>query len=414
MVWRHNTLSCKQAGEKKFTCTACNATKTEPIAKTNSHKFGSWNVTKEATCTTTGTQTRTCSVCSKTETSTINAQGHSFGAWSQTSAPSCTTAGQEKRTCTRNGRSHAETRSIAALGHSFSNPTVTKQPTCTETGVETGTCTRCNQKTTNTVKATGHKFGKWTDVTAVTCTTTGQSEHACSNCTQKEVRVIEALGHDFENTTIVKEATLTSTGLMEGKCKRCNEATQEIIPCKVADTTTGVSIEAETGVFAEGTTPNFSLITKDDGNYESVKTAVADKGTKFVAYNIRYTKDGTDINPNGEYTLILPNADKINAEDMIVMYVSEDGTVTEKEFVLNEDGTISVKTQEAGTYVVIDKTSTESEDVKTNTKVEKEQNANNKELCSVITIAVIIVVLGVVIAVIITKKKKKVDAKTQE
>lgn len=406
---------CKEAGEKKFTCTACHATKTEPIAKTNDHKFGSWSETKGATCTTTGTQTRNCSVCSKTETSTINAKGHNFGAWAQTSAPSCTTQGQQKRTCTRNGCSHFETKAIAALGHKFSNPTVTKQPTCTETGVETGMCSRCSQKTTNTIKATGHKYGHWKEVTAATCTAGGQEERACSKCSQKETRATESLGHDFENPTLVKEATLTTTGLMEGKCKRCGEATQEVIPCKVKDTATGISIETTEGVFAEGTATNFTTITKDDGNYESVKNAVSDKGSQFVAYNIQYMLNGTATSPNGEYTLLLPNADKISADNMLVLHIAEDGTVTEKEFTVNADDKIAIKTTESGIYVVVDKSTTEESKDEIDKADATVDDKDNKKVTSWIVIVVVAVVLivGAVATIVVRKKKKeKTDVDT--
>lgn len=400
--------SCKEAGEKKFTCTTCNATKTEPITKTSNHSYGSWNVTKEAGCTSTGTQTRTCSVCSKTESSSINAKGHNFGGWSQTSAPTCTGSGQQKRTCTRSGCSHSETKSVAALGHSFSNPTITKQPTCTETGVETGNCSRCNQKTTNTIKATGHKYGSWTEVTAATCITQGQQERACSKCSQKETRTTEVLGHDFENPTLIKEATLTTTGLMEGKCKRCNEATQEVIPCKAEDTVTGITVEATEGVFAEGTTPNFITITKDDGNYESVKNAVADKGSKFVAYNIQYLKDGATVLPNGEYTLLLPNTDKVSEDNMLVLYILQDGTVTEKEFVLNEDGQVAVKTMDSGIYVIVEQGETEENEGKADKTdgVVEEENTTKSTLWVIIVIVAIVLVAGSVVVVIISKKKK--------
>ena len=75
--------TCKEEGVKTYTCTACKATKTETIAKTNNHTWGNWNTTKQPTCTTPGTATKTCSTCGKTENQTINATGHSMGAWSQ-------------------------------------------------------------------------------------------------------------------------------------------------------------------------------------------------------------------------------------------------------------------------------------------------------------------------------------------
>ena len=42
------------------------------------HKFGDWKTTKPATCTATGTKTRTCSVCGKVETATIAKTAHKY------------------------------------------------------------------------------------------------------------------------------------------------------------------------------------------------------------------------------------------------------------------------------------------------------------------------------------------------
>ncbi len=44
----------------------------------NSHSWGSWSITKAATCTESGTQTHKCTRCSDTETATIPATGHSW------------------------------------------------------------------------------------------------------------------------------------------------------------------------------------------------------------------------------------------------------------------------------------------------------------------------------------------------
>ena len=91
------TATCKEAGIKTYTCTACNATKTETIAKTNSHNWSGYKVTKEPTCTAAGTQTRTCSVCGETESQSVPATGHSYGAWTTTKEPTCTEKGVETR-----------------------------------------------------------------------------------------------------------------------------------------------------------------------------------------------------------------------------------------------------------------------------------------------------------------------------
>ena len=42
------------------------------------HQWAEWSATKDATCTETGIQERTCSECGETETSTIEALGHNW------------------------------------------------------------------------------------------------------------------------------------------------------------------------------------------------------------------------------------------------------------------------------------------------------------------------------------------------
>ena len=63
--------TCKEAGVKTYTCTVCQETKTEEIPKTNDHKYDSGKVTKKATCKNTGEKTYTCTVCGATKTETI-------------------------------------------------------------------------------------------------------------------------------------------------------------------------------------------------------------------------------------------------------------------------------------------------------------------------------------------------------
>ena len=45
-TWNNGTITkaptCKEEGEKTYTCTACGATKTEKVSKTNNHKYGGW------------------------------------------------------------------------------------------------------------------------------------------------------------------------------------------------------------------------------------------------------------------------------------------------------------------------------------------------------------------------------------
>lgn len=192
-TWNNGEITkqatCKEAGQKKFTCTACNATKTEAIAKTSDHKFGSWSVTKEATCTDKGEQARSCSVCS-----------------------------------------HKETKETKALGHKFSNPIVTKKPTCTEAGVESGKCTRCNKVTTSTVEATGHKMGEYTVTLKPTCIAEGKKEASCTVCGNKAEETIAMVDHSYGEAVVTKEATATEKGTSTKTCTVCGDVVEEEIP----------------------------------------------------------------------------------------------------------------------------------------------------------------------------------------
>lgn len=184
--------TCKEAGTKVFTCSICNTTKTESIAKTNEHKFGDYSITKAPTCTTEGVKTRTCSVCGKSETAKVDALGHKMDKWSQTKAPTCEDKGSEERKCS--ACSHVESRSIAALGHKFSNPVITKEPTCTETGIESGKCTRCGKESTNTLPKKEHTFGKAVIVTPATETAVGKQTKTCTVCNtvvEEEIPMLE-------------------------------------------------------------------------------------------------------------------------------------------------------------------------------------------------------------------------------
>ena len=55
--------TCKEDGEKLYTCTVCNATKTEPIPKSTAHTYDGGRVTKQATCREDGEKLYTCTVC---------------------------------------------------------------------------------------------------------------------------------------------------------------------------------------------------------------------------------------------------------------------------------------------------------------------------------------------------------------
>ena len=128
------------------------------------HTFGEWNTTKAATCTTEGTQTRTCEVCGKVETQTIKALGHK----------------------------EVVDKAVAA--------------TCTKTGLTEGKhCSVCNAviKAQETVPAKGHKYVD--TVVKPTYTAQGYTLHKCSVC-----------GNSYKDTYTAKLALAKVTGVKLG------------------------------------------------------------------------------------------------------------------------------------------------------------------------------------------------------
>ncbi|MBE6946009.1 MAG: hypothetical protein E7459_07985, partial [Ruminococcaceae bacterium] len=146
--------TCTTAGYTGDTwCLDCNRmVKKGEIIQALGHSFGEWKVTKPATCTEKGVETRTCTACGETETREIDATGHNFGAWTVVKEATCTEDGLETRVC---ACGEAENREIRATGHSFGEWTLTKAPTCTENGVETRTCV-CGETEERIVAALGH------------------------------------------------------------------------------------------------------------------------------------------------------------------------------------------------------------------------------------------------------------------
>ena len=142
------------------------------------HSFGDWSVTKEATCTEAGEESRICSVCGTVETKEIPAKGHTVGKeWVTTKKATCTKEGKKVQKCTVCGEV-VNTKTIKALGHEWE--TITKEPTCTEAGEEYKKCTRCSEiKDKKTLEALGHDWSDWKTTVQPTTTSKGKQERTC-------------------------------------------------------------------------------------------------------------------------------------------------------------------------------------------------------------------------------------------
>jgi hypothetical protein len=209
-----------------------------------SHTYGSAVVTKQPTCTSEGTKTKTCTQCGATVTEKIAKLSHSYT--TTVVAPTCTTDGYTLHKCSVCGTSYKDN-TTKATGHSYGNSVVTKQPTCTSEGTKTKTCTKCNATVTETIAKTSHKYAN--TVVAPTCTTDGYTLHKCSVCgASYKDNTTKATGHSYGNAVVTKQPTCTAEGTAIKTCTKCNATVTETIPKtshKYADTVVAPTCTAD-------------------------------------------------------------------------------------------------------------------------------------------------------------------------
>ena len=288
--------TCTSEGTKTKTCTKCNATVTETIAKLShsytttvvaptctadgytlhkcsvcgtsykdsttkatGHSYGNSVVTKQPTCTSEGTKTKTCTKCNATVTETIAKTSHKYA--NTVVSPTCTADGYTLHKCSVCGTSYKDS-TTKATGHSYGNSVVTKQPTCTSEGTKTKTCTKCNATVTETIAKTSHKYAN--TVVSPTCTADGYTLHKCSVCgTSYKDSTTKATGHSYGNSVVTKQPTCTSEGTAIKTCTKCNATVTEKLPAK-----------GHTAVTDKGYPATCTTAGKTDGSHCSVCNTV--------------------------------------------------------------------------------------------------------------------------------------------
>ena len=233
--------TCKEAGISTYTCTTagCGATKTEETAKSTNHTYGNWSkvndsthkhtcsvcqkeetashtwdngtVTKQATCSTTGTRTYTCTAtgCGATKTEEIaKTNNHTYGSWSKADSTN------HKRTCTVSGCTASETEA-----HAWNSGEVIIEPSCTEPGEMKHLCTKCNANKTEDIQPNGkHIYSKKSlldeKVHEVAC--------RCGEAITED--------HTWDAGVITEEPTCSKEGVKTFTCADCKGNKTEAVP----------------------------------------------------------------------------------------------------------------------------------------------------------------------------------------
>ena len=209
--------TCTSEGTAIKTCTKCNATVTETIPKT-SHKYA--NTVVAPICTTDGYTLHKCSVCGTSyKDSTTKATGHSYGNSVVTKQPTCTSEGTKTKTCTKCNATVTE--KLPAKGHTA----VTDKgypATCTTAGKTDGShCSVCNTviKAQTTITATGHKSSGWIVDKAASIGVKGSKHKECTVCK----KVLETAEIPALSRISISKASVTlstSTYAYDGKAKK--------------------------------------------------------------------------------------------------------------------------------------------------------------------------------------------------
>ena len=208
-------------------CSVCNKVLVkQTIVPAKGHSWDSGKITAAPTCTKTGVKTYTCTECDATRTETVSATGHTAVAVAKVE-PTCTQPGRAAGTkCSVCGEVLSGLTEIKATGHTEVIDAAV-EPTCTKTGLTEGKhCSVCGEVLVEQeiVPAKGH-----TEVVdkavAPTCTKTGLTEGKhCSVCSAVlvEQEVVPVLGFtvsgfvagatDNAMVTLLKDGVVAARG----------------------------------------------------------------------------------------------------------------------------------------------------------------------------------------------------------
>ncbi len=240
-------------GEKTFTCTACNTTKTETLPKLDHVHALTYHERVDADCVNDGTvEYWSCSKCGKNYSDaaatnqltdiTISAKKHTVEIDAAVEA-TCTTDGKtEGSHCSVCDTVLTAQTTIPAKGHSWDNGVVTTPATEDSEGVKTFTCSVCKKVETKPIPKLDHvhtlTFHAKVDAD---CENDGTVEYwSCSKCgnnysdaaatQQLADTTIPAKGHIWDNGVVTTEPTASTDGEKTYTCTICGVTKTEKIP----------------------------------------------------------------------------------------------------------------------------------------------------------------------------------------
>lgn len=229
--------TCTVGEIQHYKCSVCGETKDVTLSNPlGEHSWDNGKVTKEAICTEDGEKTYTCTVCNTTKTEVIPATGHQHKEVRNAKKAICTEDGYTGDTYCTDCNTKLESGTVVnKLGHTWDNGVITKEATETEEGVKTYTCKTCGETKTEKIPVTSHHLDQGTITKKATCTENGEKTYHCTDadCDKTYVETIPATGHKFDSWKTVKAQSIYSGAVQKRTCNACGKKETRIVGDKL-------------------------------------------------------------------------------------------------------------------------------------------------------------------------------------
>ncbi|RGH26285.1 hypothetical protein DWV72_02960 [Firmicutes bacterium AF12-30] len=184
-------VTCTIGEIQHYKCSVCGETKDVTLSNPlGEHSWDNGKVTKEATCTEDGEKTYTCTACNTTKTEVIPATGHQHKEVRNAKKATCTEDGYSGDVyCKDCGELIKKGSATEKANHNW-QLTKEEKVTCEKDGSKTYTCADCKGTKTETIPATGHKFDSWKTVKAKSIYSGAVQKRTCNACGKKETRIV--------------------------------------------------------------------------------------------------------------------------------------------------------------------------------------------------------------------------------
>lgn len=192
----------------------------------NGHDWKPWQTERETTCAIAGLKTRSCTQCDMTEEELVARTAHQYEV--TVTPPTCKKGGFTTHTCKVCKDTYKDSETPAGA-HAFGEWVVIKESTCLEKGSRQHSCIACNAQETEETELSGHTYRD--EVTAPSCTQEGFTTHICTVCEYTLVDTYtEITEHTCGEWIEIKSATWRKEGERQGRCVNCAEEYTEVIP----------------------------------------------------------------------------------------------------------------------------------------------------------------------------------------